>query len=413
MNGHSIVPNPDEIVNAALLAPTRDGRDPLFGPAQFNTPNNQFFLELALNSCIMPVATMRRSAAPTLQDVAREVGVSAMTVSVVLNGAKSATRVSDATRVRIQEAADRLNYRPNAVARGLSRRRMDTIGVVALVDGGELNLYFLEVLNGVLEAAAKEGQNTTIFSLTTWEGAESKIPQFCDGRVDGILIIGSNVTAALAAQVQRHTPFVTIHAKEPLPETYDLEVNDEEGAYQAVNYLISQGHRRILHLPGGEGWLGANRRVVGYRRALIEAGIPYNEALILPGRFSIYSGRERTEELLGPNGIDPLPTAIFCASDAIAYGCMEALAAHDLRVPDDISVVGFDDTLTARTTAPPLTTMRQPFRDMGHRAVELLLSQIREENPLSLSSDTMRPHTEVFEVELIIRGSVGPPPAAL
>src|SRR5579875_3451633 len=126
---------------------------------------------------------MRRGNAATLQDVAREAGVAAMTVSVVMNGARSATRVSDATRARIQEAAARLRYRPNAVARGLSRRRMDTIGVVTKMDLKEINLYFLEVLNGILEVAAQHGQNTTVFSVTDWQGDEKRLLQFCDSRV--------------------------------------------------------------------------------------------------------------------------------------------------------------------------------------------------------------------------------------
>ena len=133
--------------------------------------------------------TMRRSNAPTLQDVAQKSGVTAMTVSVVLNGANSATRVSPATRARIIAAATELHYRPSGVARGLSRRRMDIIGIVAIVSHAERNLYFLEILTSILEAAARQGQNTTVFSIKDWEADESRILQLCDGRVDGMIFV--------------------------------------------------------------------------------------------------------------------------------------------------------------------------------------------------------------------------------
>jgi LacI family transcriptional regulator len=352
---------------------------------------------------------MRRSNLPTLQDVAREAGVSAMTVSVVLNGARSATRVSDATRTRIMEAAARLRYRPNAAARGLQRRRMDTLGLVAVVDGGELNLYFLEVLNGILEAAAKRGQNTTVFSVPQWEGSEERILEFADGRVDGLLFIGPLLTPEFSHTLHMRLPFVALHGDGIPPEMYNITVDDEGGAYAITRYLIERGHRHIAHLTGSLELSGAQKRVVGYRRALTEAGIPVDESLILPGGFWSGSGRERAEALLTPPQAATLPTALFCANDGIASGCMEVLAAHGLRVPDDISVVGFDDALNARMTSPPLTTVRQPFRDMGHHAVDLLLSQLAPAPEGDMSG--ARLHSEVFNVELVIRGSVGPPPA--
>jgi LacI family transcriptional regulator len=332
-----------------------------------------------------------------------------LTVSVVLKGARSATRVSDATRTGFMEAAARLRYRPNGAARGLQRRRMDTLGLVAVVDGGELNLYFLEVLNGILEAAAKRGQNTTVFSLPHWHDSEERILEFADGRVDGLLFIGPILPPGFAQTLHVRLPFVAIHGDGIPPEMYNLNVDDEDGAYTITRYLIEQGHRRIAHLTGSLNMTGGQGRVKGYRRALTEAGIAVEESLILPGAFWGGSGRERTEALLKESHSVPLPTAIFCASDAIASGCMETLSANGLRVPDDISVVGFDDTLNARMTSPPLTTVRQPFRDMGHHAVELLLSQLTALPEGDLPGKRL--HSKVFNVELVIRGSVGPPPA--
>jgi len=337
--------------------------------------------------------------------VAKEVGVSAMAVSVVLNGAGSATRVSEITRQRIREAALRLKYRPNAVARGLSRRRLDTIGVVADIEGGELNLYFLEVLNGILESARNHGQNATVLSIGSWELEEHRILEFCDGRVDGIIFIGPILSAGFAESVAHHIPFVAIHSNSPLAGAQNLESDDEGGAYQIVKHLIDLGHRHIVHFRGNEGLRGADLRHFGYRRALEEAGIHYSDHLVFPGQFETASGRDRARQLLARN-CKPLPTAIFCANDNIAYGCLEVLDEVGLFVPQDISVVGFDDSLLARMTSPPLTTIRQPVREMGQRAVDLLIPRIRVVGENELQSVCS---IEAFTVELVIRGSVGSP----
>lgn len=343
---------------------------------------------------------MRRSSAPTLQDIASEVGVTAMTVSVVLNGGRSGTRVSEATRVRIQEAALRLGYRPNAVARGLSRRRMDTLGVAAVIDG-QINLYFLEVLNGILAAAAQLGQNTTVFSVSDWNQDEARLLGFCDGRIDGLILIAPAMTVEAGRALALRVPFVTIHGLGNLPATANLEVDDEKGAYEITRYLIGLGHKNIAHFTGDLSHRDARLRLAGYRRALLEADLPTDELLVCPGYFTLGSGRYAMAALLEQSA--PKATAVFCANDAMAYGAMETLAARGLRVPEDFSVAGFDDLLLAQMTTPHLTTVRQPFRAMGHRAVELLLPQIG----FVSAPEALSP--ELFPVELVVRGSAGPP----
>lgn len=353
---------------------------------------------------------MRRSNAPTLQDVAREAGVSAMTVSVVLNGARSATRVSDATRLRIEEAAARLSYRPNAAARGMKRRRMDTIGVVAVVNG-----YLLDVLGGVLEAASGRGQNTTVFSVTDWRKDERRILGFCDGRVDGMVLVGPRLDPAFAESLGQHAPFVAIHPAEPVPGVWRVDVDNEGGSCSVVRHLIGLGHRRILHLAGPLDLSGARERLQGYRRALAEAGIPYDERLIAEAFFTSHGGQRCVSRLLDSVPGPPPFTAVFCANDASAVGCLEALAERGVRVPEDVSVAGFDDAFMARMTIPQLTTARQPFDQLGRRAVELLLAQI--ESGISPAPDAGgeegdAPRTEILDVELVMRSSVGPPPDA-
>jgi len=362
---------------------------------------------------------MRRSAAPTLKDVAEIAGVSTMLASVVLNGARSTTRVSPVSRLRIQEAAAQLGYRRNALAHGLTRNLLDTIGVVTDINGAELNLYFLEIFYGILEAATEYRQNTTVFSINNWENDADRILQFFDGRVDGIIFIAPiTLPLPLLQSLQYHTPFVTLHSNIRNNELTDIDIDDESGAYLMVQYLLAQGHRRIAHFTGSQEIRGARLRLQGYCRALEDARIPRDDSLIIPCIYSLNSGRACMEQFLEETPAAQLPTAIFCANDTLAYGCVEVLAAHGIRIPEQISVAGFDDSLMARLTQPPLTTICQPFRRMGQRAVERLLPKIRNDiSPTSKDADSPIPFrrlpdtdTEVFDVELIVRDSVRPFP---
>jgi len=159
----------------------------------------------------------------------------------------------------------------------------------------------------------------------------------------------------------------------------------------------------------GQRWARAERRIRGYKRALAGARIRFDDDLLVPGEYSLKTGRDAVRAWLRRHVGQPLPHAIFCASDEVAIGCLEALAEVGLRVPDDISVAGFDDTLAARTTVPQLTTVRQPLRAMGHRAVEVLLVRIAEQNGESVPVP-IKP--VIFPVDLVPRASVGAPPVA-
>jgi len=367
---------------------------------------------------------MRRSNVATLQDVANAAGVHVMTVSVVVNGAKSSTRVSDATRTRILDAAARLQYRPNAVARGLLRGRMGMIGVVGIVhSGAALNHYFHGVLDGILAGAFDLSQSTCILAIQDWEADESKILEFCDGCVDGIVLFApQKLRPEFAETLRRRAPFVMVHSNDPAPGVHDLEIDDEDGAYTAVRYMIGCGHSRIAHFPGDLVRTGAQRRHHGYLRALADAGIAFDERWLFPGWFTFSSGEVRIREMAERFAGEASPTAIFCGNDAVAFGCIERLARNGIRVPDQISVMGFDDCLAASTTIPPLTTVRQPLRRMGQAAVHRLMALVRSPSGVSgytpdrsadappvLTPDPER-WVEQFPVELVIRGSVAPPP---
>lgn len=339
----------------------------------------------------------------TLADIGRAVGVSAMSASAVLNGSKTSTRISAATRNRILEEAARLHYRPNAAARALNRRKMSTLGLAGIVDAGELNAYFLEILNGVLEAAGRFNQNVTVFTLHDWTHGSTRLADFCDGRIDGLILVAPVIAKPSADIVPAHTPFVSLHSNTAIPGVVNIESDEEQGAFEIVSHLIQQGHTDILHITGPKGMLGTKRRLAGYKRALAAAKPRHLATHHIEGGFSPAEGTQALREWVRTHPDSPLPTALFCANDAAALGCMELLAKAGLRVPHDVSIVGFDDTLAARTSAPRLTTIRQPLRQMGGRAVELLLK------PESLKADS-GPNI-VFPTQTMLRASVAPPPA--
>lgn len=330
-----------------------------------------------------------------------------MAASAVLNGARTSSRISSETRGRILEAAQRLHYRANAAARALVARRMNTIGIAAVVDAGELNTYFLEVFNGVLEAAALHEQNTTVFALHNWNAdAMRRLPKFCDGRIDGLLLMAPRLGAEPGFPRPEHTPFVTIHANIMMPGVVNLESDEESGAYHLVRHLIERGHRHIMHLSGERGLLGAERRIRGYQRALSEAGITAKPEWVVDSAYNTVSGRISMRAWLQQRGNQPLPDAIFCANDGIAVGVLEVLAEAGIAVPGDVSVAGFDDSLVARTAVPQLTTVRQPLRAMGRQAVESLLLQVAGTHGSADGQTSI-----VFPTEVVSRASVADRPA--
>lgn len=347
--------------------------------------------------------------AATLADVGRAAGVSAMAASTVLNGARTSSRISDETRQRILEAASRLRYRPNATARALVNRRMNTIGVAAVIGEDELNSYALEVFTGILAAAGRRDQNTTMFTLHDWSRDAARLHGWCDGRIDGLILLAPVLSREAVKMLPGHTPFVSLHANVPVPNVVNIESDEERGAFEIVRHLIGRGHRRIMHVSGDRGMLGAERRIVGYKRALAQARIPFSDALFVPASFVSGAGLTALRAWLRSHAGEPLPQAVFCANDALAIDCLEAFAEVGLRVPEDVSVAGFDDTLAARTTVPQLTTMRQPLREMGGRAVDVLLNLVQRQNG-EPAAEIENPI--VFPVELVSRASVAAPPAA-
>lgn len=349
----------------------------------------------------------RRRRAATLADVGREAGVSAMAASAVLNGVSTSTRISKETRERVLAAAEKLRYRPNRTARALVDRRMNTLGLVGILAGDEPNLYFLEVFDGIMQAAGMRGQNVTVFNVGNWVDARRLVPEYCDGRIDGLILLAPMIDAPASEWLPEHAPAVTVHSNRAIPGVPGLQSDDEGGAFLAVSHLLSLGHRRILHVGGPEGSTGADLRQQGYERAFREAGITPPPDHVLRCPFTAEGGRTVLEAWLLQHRGQPLPEAIFAASDAIALGCMERLQARGYRIPEDIAIIGFDNTLFAR--AARLSTVAQPLGKLGRMAVEMLLALIDAEQ-------TRQPGAEDREVvlgtELVERATLAGPRAA-
>jgi DNA-binding LacI/PurR family transcriptional regulator len=282
------------------------------------------------------------------------------------------------------------------------RALTNTIGVVTTVSRNDFNQYWLEVFNGAIDAAAHAGRDTVVFTLKNWHEDAQRLPALCAGRVDALLLLAPNAGARPAAPLPAGLPIASVHANRPLPGVINLEADEEAGAAAMVRHMLRLGHRRILHVAGPEGYLGSERRLAGYLKAHAAARVKPQPEYIVHSDFTVESGREVMRDWLQAHKRQALPEAIFAASDAIAIGCIDTLSRHSLRIPEDISVVGFDDTALAR--AARLATVRQPLHEMGRRAVELLMAQIN-------GTATAAPQNIVFPTEIVLSQSFSTPRA--
>ncbi|MFC5830350.1 LacI family DNA-binding transcriptional regulator [Nonomuraea insulae] len=332
--------------------------------------------------------------APGMVDVAREAGVSHVTVSRVLNGHPS---VRPETRARVEAAIEKLGYRRNSVARALKSRRSSTIGVV--LAGAEL--YELpRILRGVQGAAQRAGYWV---NLASWQGGTTldlaeTLQRLADQAVEGIAVIADRPMAVEAlADIATGVPMTVIMSGNvPNPDLGFVELDQELGARMAVRHLLELGHRRIVHLTGALRTFDAQARVDGWRAALADA--PQARGELLEGDFTGNSGY-RLATYLVTRHADELPTAIFAGNDQMAMGVLAAFAELGVKVPEDVSLVGFDDIVGAAYLVPALTTVRQDFLGLGERSIEQLLRMMRGE---SASIERIAP-------ELVVRRSTGPP----
>lgn len=348
---------------------------------------------------------VQRAFKSTIKDVAEACGVSLMTVSHVIN--EKPGKASPETRARVLKAARELDYQPSAIARGLARRKMNAVGLVFYTHSTTplvRTAYFGDILGGILETAMQARQSTTLFTEINCTDVRENLNTYCDGRCDGLIFVGPPFSDDLAEALRRkHTPYVFLGDQPRDPGVCCVDVDNADSALRAVEFLIKNGHQRIAFLGGDTQITSARQREQGYRQALLNAALEMDEALILPGLYSLDSGYRRTGELM-QNSENP-PTALFCANDEIAVGALSAINALGLRVPEDMSIIGFDDSSAASSSQPALTTMRQPFQELARRAVELLLAQIQDHE--------MPVRQILMSTSLIVRDTVSMPNSCL
>jgi len=315
----------------------------------------------------------------THRDVARHAGVSPAVVSYVINNGPRATAPD--TRARVLQAIAELSYQPNASARGLRGQRTHTIGFIAhdyhALDAF-VSPYTANILTGVADELKIHNYYVLVYPMVIGEDPVGLHALLHGARVDGVivrLIEDSPATDALLDVIAAaRIPCVCIERPGAARFGFSaVTYDDEGGAYAATNYLIACGQRRIGYLQGDLRYVAARNRLNGYKRALIEQRVGVDDALIQGQTWSSSDAAAATERLLQlPNP----PTALFAASDGLAFSAIEVLREQGIRVPDDVAVIGFDDTLVARDMRPPLTTVRIPLTAIGRLAADLVLRHI-------------------------------------
>jgi DNA-binding LacI/PurR family transcriptional regulator len=328
----------------------------------------------------------------TMEDVAREASVSRALVSLVM---RDSPKVSDKRRSRVLAAAERLGYRPNAIARNLASRSTHTIGVLL----NELhNPFYAEIMDGVYEVADELDYHVLIGASGGRAGGEqATLETLLDLRVDGIILIGPRMPTAALVAAATWIPIVVV-ARPVRSGRVDSIMDDERlGARLVVEHLAGLGHRRILHIDGGRGAGAATRRAC-YAAAMRAAGLE-GEIRVVPGDYTDVAGAQAAARLLASGD---LPTAIFAANDFVATGAIDQFDEAGLSVPADISIVGYDNIFLAGLRRLSLTTINQPRGDMGRLAARSLVERIEGVRSAPVR---YRPAPE-----LIVRGSTGPPP---
>ena len=313
------------------------------------------------------------SAISTLHQVARMAAVSPATVSRYLNGT---AKVSEEKRSAIERAILELNYKPNQLAQSLKMGNSHTIGVLtqSLVSG-----YFNEAMTGIEDVMKGAGYAPLIMSGHWRADQEAERVELLIGRrVDGVVILTGNMTDSQILSFAQRVPIVAFGRQLKSERMLGFCLDNYEAACQAVGYLIDQGHRRIAFIAGPPDHFDAQARLAGYLNTLARHGIAADPALVAQGDFQESGGLAAVEELLVAGASF---SALFAANDLMAFGARLALYRRAIAVPDDVSIVGFDDVPGSMYTTPPLTTIRQPLYDVGRCIGQMMLCLIRHQEP--------------------------------
>lgn len=330
----------------------------------------------------------------TLEEVAELAGVSRATVSRVINGKP---RVSPETRVAVERAAARLGYVPNRAARSLVTRRNDSIGLVIPEPAAQFfnDPFFPRLVRGVSEGLAEPGVQLVLFMPQSSKDEARLADYLGGGHVDGVLLVSLHGHDDLPVGLKRQgIPVVLCGRPLAADDLSYVDADNEHGAVQAVAHLVEQGRQVIATVAGPQDMAPGVDRLEGYRRGLRAAGRELSPDLEEVGDFTFEGGQAAMQALLRRR---PDLDGVFVTSELMALGAMSVLRTHGRRVPDDVAVVGFDDSPVGLTANPPLSTIRQPTELMGREMTRLLLQMI--------SSGDHRPQHLILGTELIVRAS--------
>ena len=339
----------------------------------------------------------RRRRRARMSDVAAAAGVSTTTVSLVLSG-KAGSSIPEVTKERVFEASRALGYRANTIARDLRAQTSDTIGFISDVIAS--TAFAGDMIYGADQVAAAAGKTLMIVNTERDPDVEARaIDSMFDRQVDAIIYATMWHQVVEPPEALKEVNCVLLDARSEDPTDSWVVPDDELGGYTATCHLIEAGHRRIGYLRETNDYPADSERFAGYRRALDEHGIPFDAELVAVDRNDPFGGTAAAERLLS---LPAPPTAIQCFTDRMAMGAYRAIRRAGLAVPDDVSVIGFDNQdQIAPWLDPPLTTMQLPHEAMGRWAVEHLLRV--------LSGEAEGPRQQWMECPLVVRDSVAPP----
>lgn len=311
----------------------------------------------------------RRKRRPTMKDVAEHAGVSLSTVSYVLNDSGP---VAAERRSRVLDAVRLLDYSPNESARNLKRRRASTVGMVI----PELtNQFFAMVTEGVQRAAAQRGVLVVlVVPDADGDAEETQAKLLRSQRIDGVVYLtGTGTMPTSSYELARSGPLVLVDEQIPGVDLPAVVCDSRKGAREVAAHVLEHGHQQVAVIGGPPALWTAQQRLAGYREAFAGAGLDPDAVPVLEGDYRQASGYRLAAEALSAQ---PRPTALICANDLMAVGAMEHCREAGLRVPEDVSIVGFDDLPLSRLLTPRLTSVRQPAHDMGFRAASVLFDLI-------------------------------------
>ena len=330
----------------------------------------------------------------TIKDVAKRAQVSISTVSHVLNSTRF---VSEETSKKVYEAVAALDYKPSAVARSLKTNKTRTIGMLT---ASNANPFFAEVIHGVESTCYERGYHLVLCNSDgDLDKQKSYLTTLEEKRIDGLLVMSAHCDPAFFQKLQERCaePLVILDCQVPDVQADVIMEDAESGGYEATRYLIDSGHTRIGCISGPQNLSPSSARYAGYQRAMTECQLPMISDWIIEGQLTAESGFQAATEILKKTAP---PSALFVGNDLMAMGVICALQSHGYQVPDDISVIGYDNIELASFTSPPMTTMHQPKRELGQLAADTLLNRI--ENP------GIEPTIRTLRSTLVERQSVKP-----